>query len=513
MAAMPLLQDLLELSSGEFPDRVAIKDPNHGQLTYMELKSLSGTLCERFREHGLEAGDRVGMCLYKSLGGIVTQFAALKAGAAYVPVDASAPVARNNYIFKDCGVRALVIESQSIDAMLAEWEGDSPIARERLDLLADYGLDLSLLIFAAEGDDTAVPDDLAYILYTSGSTGKPKGVMHSHSSALGFINWCLEEFMLSEEDRFSSHAPFHFDLSIFDIFVSLSVGACLVIIDEATGKQPVVLAEFVQQQEISVFYATPSILRLLVEFGKLGERNYSCLRLVLFAGETYTLNQYLELKQYWSSATYYNLYGPTETNVCTFYQVPGDIASGAYDYFPIGLPSSGDQVRIIEENKNEDVIDGESGELVVTGASVMSGYWNLPERNAEAFVEIEAQRWYRTGDIVVSLADGNINYLSRRDRMIKRRGYRVELGEIESALYRMENCVEAAAVAFTNPQGDVIVKAFLVVREGSKHSIIALKTYCAANLISYMIPDQFAVLTELPKTSTDKVDYQKLKEM
>jgi acyl-coenzyme A synthetase/AMP-(fatty) acid ligase len=143
---------------------------------------------------------------------------------------------------------------------------------------------------------------------------------------------------------------------------------------------------------------------------------------------------------------------------------------------------------------------------------VLQGYWDLPENTAKAFLPGRDVRWYRTGDIVVELPDGNYKFLGRRDRMIKKRGYRIELGEIEAALYRHPAIKEAAVVAFPDEE-NVPVKAFASARNGSKLSIIELKKFCSENLPLYMVPDLFCFLEALPKTSTDKVDYQKLKSM
>ncbi len=505
------LENFLEQAANSNPSGIAVEDPQHGNIDYATLLKLSSHLADRLERRGIETGDRVGLLLSKSLASVTALYSCLQAGAAYVPVDASGPPDRAAFIFRDCHVRALFIETTKVEAFLQAWSENCPILRESLDLFISYKLDITLLIFDPQDCHENSESPLAYILYTSGSTGTPKGVIHTHNSALAFITWCQDEFDLSSSDRFSSHAPFHFDLSIFDIFVAAANAASLVLIDESTGKQPQRLAELIEIQRISIWYSTPSILRMLVEFGDIAERQNSHLRLVLFAGETYPLKQFLQLRSCWTQPRYYNLYGPTETNVCTFYKLPKMLQPGDFEYFPIGVFCSGDQGLIID-TENSEVEEGKEGELLVAGDSVMTGYWNLPERNRDAFVELHGQRWYRTGDIVRRLADGNLHYLSRRDRMIKRRGYRVELGEIESALYRFPGLVEAAAIANTDADGNVKVQAYIVPQAHQKPGVIALKTFCSKELPAYMIPDQFVVLDTLPKTSTDKIDYQRLQE-
>jgi acyl-CoA synthetase (AMP-forming)/AMP-acid ligase II len=213
----------------------------------------------------------------------------------------------------------------------------------------------------------------------------------------------------------------------------------------------------------------------------------------------------------WPHPRYFNLYGPTETNVCTFYEVPPLIPGSQTEPVPIGKACPHCEPLVVSEVGSE-VAAGAEGELCIAGPSVLEGYWNLPENTAKAFLPEGDTRWYRTGDIVVELSDGNYKFLGRRDRMIKKRGYRIELGEIEVALYRHPAVKEAAVLAFPDDDG-VPIKAFTSARDGSKLSIIELKKFCSENLPLYMVPDLFCSLESLPKTSTDKIDYQKLKTM
>jgi acyl-coenzyme A synthetase/AMP-(fatty) acid ligase len=337
--------------------------------------------------------------------------------------------------------------------------------------------------------------------------------MLSHENALSFVDWCSEVFAPSETDRFSSHAPFHFDLSILDIYVAIKHAATLVLIEEEIGKDPVRLASFISDKRISVWYSTPSILSFLAQYGRLDQYGYPDLRLVLFAGEVFPSKHLRMLKNLLPKPRYFNLYGPTETNVCTYFGIPATIPEDQAKPFPIGVACSHyrDMIRVVDE-QGQDVGPGQMGELIATGPGVMRGYWNLPERTANAFlVDSSGQRWYKTGDVVVQDEDGNYLYLSRRDRMVKKRGYRVELGEIEAGLYKHRDVKEAAVIALSSDENGVQIKAFLSFKNGHNPSRIELKRFCAENLPNYMIPDFFSFLESLPKTSTDKIDYQKLK--
>jgi acyl-coenzyme A synthetase/AMP-(fatty) acid ligase len=239
--------------------------------------------------------------------------------------------------------------------------------------------------------------------------------------------------------------------------------------------------------------------------------DYSALRLVLFAGEVFPVKHLRMLTQLLPKPRYFNLYGPTETNVCTFYEIPLPIPDSRTVPFPIGKVCSHLEGVVVDENGRQ-ISQGEAGELCISGAGVMVGYWALAEQTSNAFLSFDSKRWYRTGDIVVEADDGDYTYQGRRDRMVKRRGYRVELGEIEAGMYRHALIKEAAVIATNDEEAGVRIKAFLSCREVKRPSIIELKRFCSENLPLYMIPDEFVWCGTLPKTSTDKIDYQRLKE-
>ncbi|MDX1384804.1 MAG: amino acid adenylation domain-containing protein, partial [Thermoanaerobaculia bacterium] len=510
----------LDGSAARYPEATAVEDPGTGRaISYAQLDRLSGRLRDRLARLGVEPGDRVGFCLDKSIDSIACIFGIMKAGAAYVPTDPGAPLSRNAMIFNDCAVRAIVTSRDRAEPLAAEMAtlGDVPtllITGEgdaaRLPLAVCLDREAEREPAPAVASHRPGPDELAYILYTSGSTGRPKGVMLTHRNAASYVDWCSQTFQPTSEDRFSSHAPLHFDLSILDVYVPLAHGATLVLIPEALGKDPIRLAPLIAERRITCWYSTPSILALLAQYGKLDQLDLSALRIVNFAGEVFPIKHLRALHELLPAPRYFNLYGPTETNVCTYFELPAEIPEDRKEPFPIGVTCSHCECRVVDEH-GRPVEPGAEGELLVRGAPVTSGYWNLPERSAEAFLtDDEGRSWYRTGDLVIEDEAGNYVFQGRRDRMIKKRGYRIELGEIESCLYRHPQIEEAAAVA-TSSEQSVRVTAFLTLAGEERPSIIELKTFCSERLPSYMIPDRFVVQERLPRTSTDKVDYQALK--
>jgi len=511
------LPALLEQSARARGSAVAVGEPGGPSLTYAQLDALSDRVRDRLHAWGVKPGDRVGLRLHKSVDAVAALFGVMKTGAAYVPVDAESPAARGAYILNDCQVAAVITERALEAALVQELaalraappvlsigDGAGALERALTELHASTSAPVSASI-------TGQPGDIAYILYTSGSTGRPKGVVLTHENAASFIDWCSATFEPSENDVFSSHAPFHFDLSILDIYVPIKHGARLVLIGEALGKDPLALAAAIASEQITSWYSTPSILSLLAHRGKLERHDLSKLRFVFFAGEVFPIPQFRALHALLPQPRYFNLYGPTETNVCTYYEVPVDGSWESMSTFPIGWICPPNRGLVVDAD-DKPVKDGESGELLVSGPNVMRGYWNLPEQNASAFlIDADGLSWYRTGDIVSEDASGQYRYLSRRDRMVKRRGYRVELGEIEAGLARHPSVREAAVVAVPDDAAGLRIVAFIGYHEETKLSIIELKGFSARNLPPYMVPDVFKLVTALPRTSTDKIDLQALK--
>jgi amino acid adenylation domain-containing protein len=513
---MSNLAGYLEESARRHPARVAVVDPDGSHLTYQELNERADRVAGFLASRGVVAGDRVGLVLPKCAAGVTALFGILKVRAAYVPVDYAAPADRNRTILTDCSVKAVFLERGRADLLEAVPAPSRPIVTVVVGTGSEalptegYVEWAQVLQHPPLEDRTRerLPQDLAYILYTSGSTGIPKGVMLTHENATSFVDWCTSVFSPSEQDRFSSHAPFHFDLSVLDLYLSLKHGASLFLISEELGKNPKELAVFIREKRLTVWYSTPSILSLLAQFGGIDQPGYDALRLVLFAGEVFPVKHLRHVTRCWPHADYYNLYGPTETNVCTFARIPLPVPDERTQPYPIGPACSHCTPLVVDDGVP--VSRGTEGLLYISGPSVFQGYWNRPKENAAAFIERDGLRWYDTGDVVrEDVADGFI-YLGRRDRMVKRRGYRIELGEIERGLYQHPQVRESAVVAIPDPGAGVRIVAFVTPQPGPPPTIIELKTFCGHRLPSYMSPDAFIVGEALPRTSTDKIDYQRL---
>ena len=505
---MPKLSGLLRQTSEKFPERTAFIEPEQGRITYGALQQLASRLSQLLSDNGVEAGDRVGVCLPKSILSVGAIFGILEAEAAYVPVDVEAPENRNGYILENCQAKALLVSSDQLETYASHFEGKCSVREIP-------GLPLALLILDFQGASPLdIPSGLAYILYTSGSTGLPKGVLITHRNAFCFVQWAGQAFGISEKDVFSSIAPFHFDLSVFDLFTAVLHGASVVLIGSQMAKNPMQLAALIDEHHISVWYATPTTLKMMLRFGRMERYQHDSLRIVLFAGEVFPITPLREIKSRWHTAAFYNLYGPTETNVCTFHPIPELIPEEQSAPYPIGIACPYARCRILVDEQSHLLKPGLEGELLVAGESVMAGYLNLPERNERAFWTEQGEQWYRTGDIVRVDNQLEMEYVSRKDRMVKRYGYRIELGEIEAALHHHPDIAEAGVVS-VQPEGqDVQIIAFYSTKAPETAlPVLALKEFLVQNLPAYMVPDKLVHLVETPKTTTHKVNYPALMQL
>lgn len=517
-----LLHHLLSASARAHPDAPAVVDRSR-TLTYAELDRRSNQLAHLLRELGIRRGDRVGLYLEKSAESVIGIYGIMKAGAAYVPLDPRSPVARVSYIAGNCAVRALVTAPEKATAWDQLLHGESSIeglvmpghavaaveGSPRVTLVGEEELD---------GQDTGpvgvevVDEDVAYILYTSGSTGDPKGVMLSHRNAMTFVEWAADLVGVRPQDRLSSHAPLHFDLSTFDLFAAALGGASVHLVPAETSVFPVEVARFIEEHAITVWYSVPSILSMLTLRGGLQEGSLPTLRTVLFAGEVFPTKYLRQLMGLLPHAEFYNLYGPTETNVCTYYRVP-PLAEDHTRTIPIGRACENMEVFAVTDDGRV-AATGEVGELYVRGGGVMQGYWGDPERTARVLVpnpfggEVR-DPVYRTGDLVRREEDGDYRFLGRRDSQIKSRGYRIELGEIEAALDGHPSIVECAVLAIPDELITNRIEAHVVVRDDVKTAQLA--AFCSERLPSYMIPQKFHFFENLPKTTTGKIDRQALR--
>lgn len=480
----------------------------------------SNCLANALISAGVKRNDRVGIFMDKQVETPVALYGIMKAGAAYVPLDPSAPLDRLVFVLENCGIRHLVTENSKLRKVTA-------IASKTSSLQCLFGIhgETDLPLRCVSWDQiknsaaTNLPgvkiigQDLAYIIYTSGSTGIPKGIMHTHTSGLAFAQWAAREYGLNAKDRLSNHAPLHFDLSIFDYFASAVVGACVVIIPDEYTKLPPSYSKLIAEQKISVLFTVPFALIQLLLHGVIEDRDLSRLRWIIFGGEPLPVKYLRALMAKLPEVKFDNMYGPAEVNGVTHYTVESLIDN--VDSIPIGRISSIADALVVDIDDSP-VEAGDVGELLIRSPTMMQGYWARPDLNEKSLYRCDVfdgyeAVFYRTGDLVSQKEDGIFIFLGRKDRQIKVRGYRVELDEIEAILVSHDQVEEAAVFAIPAEQGSQQIQATITSKSDETVDPVELQAYLKARLPWYAVPAELDIREQFPRTTTGKIDRRGLR--
>jgi amino acid adenylation domain-containing protein len=497
-AAHPLW-DSIQHSIDSYGSRVAASNGLSDAISYTELGERTAALADALRKNNIKPGDRVAVCLPKNVDMLIAMLGILRLGAAYVPVNPVDPPARNVAIIKACGACAVLTSATLAQSVFSGTQHLEP-ART---------IDAYILLSTGHTPPDNSPSGLAYLLHTSGSSGQPKGVMVTQAAVVSFIDWCKDTFSPGEEDRVSAFAPFHFAMSVFDIYLALGSGCQLVLITDDVIRHPPSLARLIADAKISIWYSTPSAVRLVLDHG-LEKHDYPALRLALFAGEAFPPGDLRRLRAIWAEPGMYNLYGSTETNVIAWQEIPKTIPEDRITPYPLGRACSHVRLKVVTR-EGLDAAVGEQGEIHVSGPPLMEGYAGSPGNEHKSFTrDADGTTWHRTGDIAEVQADGSLFYVGREGRIVKRRGYRIALGEIENVLFAHPAIKEAAVVSAADERTGVRVAAFYMTADGQPLSLIKLKQYCAEFIPATHIPDRFVMLDKLPKTATGKTNYREL---
>jgi amino acid adenylation domain-containing protein len=496
------------------PDHAAFSC-NGTELSYAELDKASNRLAHALLDNGLEQGGRVGIYMHKSLELGVAIYGALKAGGIFVPLDPFMPTERLQFILDDCDIQH-VISANAMAPNLAKLTGAfggwiygvdarlelRTLGWEHIDALSDEKPDVWI-----------VDQDLAYIMYTSGSTGQPKGMMHIHHGSISYARGGAQHVGLTAGDRVASHAPLHFDLSIFDFFSTSQSGATVVLVPEPVTKFAASWTEYIEKERISVVFTVPFTLIDMLQRGAMDKRDLSSLRWVLFGGEPFPPKHLRTLMEMLPDVRFTNVYGPAEAPSCTCYDLP-PFPEPFDEPVPIGTVSVNSADLIIDEDDRECDV-GEEGELCIRSSTLTKGYWNRPDLNERVYLYRESfgpfpDVYFRTGDLVVRHEDGLLRFLGRKDRMVKTRGHRVELDEVEAALATHSNVLEAAAFVVPDDLGSKAILAAVKLRDTSSAEISGLLQHARAKLPGYAVPQELFAVAEFPRTSSGKIDRKEI---
>jgi amino acid adenylation domain-containing protein len=501
------LTALFEAAARRCPQAVALESAHPAadalgisRLTYQELARGSDRLAGHLCAHGVSAGDAVGLYIERSVGAVVALLAIVKAGAAYVPLDPADPVGRTSGVLRDAGIRT-VITQRSLAQRL---QGAGVRALEFEHLWAQPARTQSRPPTAPSADA------LAYVMYTSGTTGVPKGVCITHRNVARLV--CNTDYVeLSADETLLQFAPLAFDASTLEIWGALLNGARLVV---HAGHVPTAsdLAQVLRQHRITTLWLTAGFFHQMVESEL---QALAAVRQVLAGGDVLSVPHVQKLLDAKADGVVVNGYGPTEntTFTCCHRMRPGQRLG---DAVPIGRPIANTRVYLLDDH-GQPVPPRVIGELFAGGDGVARGYLGAEAASAARFLPDPfdgrpGARMYRTGDLARWRHDGTIEFLGRRDRQVKVRGFRVELEEVEDALRHGPGVGDAAVVARRDASGSHVLNGYVVPREGGRIDLAALKQALAERCPPYMVPSTLTSLQSLPLTSNGKLDRAALPE-
>ncbi|MEH2284139.1 MAG: amino acid adenylation domain-containing protein [Nostoc sp.] len=503
------IHQLFEEQVERTPDAVAVVFENQ-QLTYHELNCRANQLAHYLQSLGVGADVLVGICVERSLEMLVGLLGILKAGGAYVPLDPEYPQDRLSFILEDAQVSVLLTQQHLVEK-LPECQAQ----------LVSLDTNWQFIFQLPQGNPitNVQASNLAYVIYTSGSTGQPKGVQISHTAVSNFLSAMQQRPGITKQDTLLAITTISFDIAALEIFLPISVGACLVIARRDVTLDGRELFDLLVKSKATIMQATPATWRLLLD----SNYQFSDLK-ILCGGEALPWD--LVSKLLARSASLWNLYGPTEatiwSSVCQL--------ESSESLISIGRPIDNTQIYILDQNL-QPVPVGVAGELHIGGVGLARGYLNRPELTQEKFIpnpfkrgrgqgagsrgETEDQssnseRLYKTGDLARYLPDGNIEYLGRIDNQVKIRGFRIELGEIEVALSQHPHVQASYVIAREDNRGDKRLVAYIVPQPQVTLTISELRSNLKEKLPDYMVPSAIVILESLPLTPNGKIDRRAL---
>jgi len=491
------IHELFEARVEQAPDAIAVTFENR-QLTYLELNRSSNQLAHRLRELGVRPNVLVEIYADRSLEMVVGLLAILKAGGAYVPLDPNYPAERVAFMLDDAGAPVILAQKNLIEAL--------PTAKT-VTIVSLNGAIQTTAAAANTGNlpRTATDANLAYVIYTSGSTGRPKGAMIPHRAIVNQMQWMQSRFPMDERDCVLQKTEFSFDVSVWEFFAPLIIGARLVVARPDGHRDPAYLVDSIIRHQVTVLQLVPSLLHMLLDTAEF--KDCRSLRHVFCGGEA--MAEDIPRRFFGTlTAELHNMYGPTEAAIDSLcYSVPRD------DFrknVPIGRPVANTQAYVLDHHRQPQPI-GVPGELYLGGIQVGQGYHNQPALTAESFIpdifgNAKGARLYRTGDRARFLADGNIEFLGRIDHQVKIRGFRVELAEIEMALKQHPAVRESVVVIREDVPGDKRLVAYVTPTRSASALAGDLSPFLKQRLPAYMVPSAFVLLDAFPLTPNGKLD-------
>ena len=506
------LHHLIEQQVERSPDALAVTFAE-ASLTYRELNEQANQLAHYLLDNYLpdKPEDRsdvmIGLCMERSLEMSVALLAVLKAGCAYVPFDPSFPQERLGFMLEDTQVPLMLTQSHLSAALPAGLSTPS------------ICLDTESVQWSTQADTNPVisidTEQLFNVIFTSGSTGKPKGVMVPHRGIINRLQWMQKTYPLDASDHVLQKTPYSFDVSVWELFWPLMVGAQLIYAKPEGHKDPDYLRDIICEQNISTLHFVPSMLGVFLQSTDI--EKCSSIRRVFCSGEALQPEHVRRFFDRIGHSELHNLYGPTEASVDVSYFACQ--ANTDYRSVPIGKPVANTQLHILNDNL-QPVPAGIVGELYIGGVQLARGYLKREELSRETFIDNPfyeqghpSKRLYKTGDLARYLDDGNIEYIGRVDFQVKVRGLRIELGEIENVLHQHAQVKETLVITKDLGADNVVIVAYLVAENpDNPPSDDELRKHLAEQLPEYMLPNFFVTLDAMPLSPNGKTDRKALPE-
>lgn len=498
--AMITVLDYLESNERKFPAHTICED-EVGKLPLSDFvnkaKSIGTYLCQYQMER-----QPIAVFMDNTAASWVAMMGVVYSGNFYVLIDAMMPIERIKGIIQTLDLKVLIVDEK---------------CSKQAQRLEDVEVLLYDTLVHTQQNDAVlqavrkklIDTDPVYALFTSGSTGVPKGTVVNHASVIKYTQWYIETFHINENTIFGSQTPFYFSMSVATLFSGIMAAACLVLIPKQMFSFPVKLIEFMNEKKINTIYWVPSAMKIIANYKVLDNRQLPYLKTVLFCGEVMPTKQLNYWRAHMPEDTLFaNLYGPTETtDVATYYVVDRPFRDD--ESLPIGNACANCAVMIVKEDGTL-AQDGEEGELLIRGSFLASGYYNNPQKTSEVFCQnplntAYPELVYRTGDIVKYNEYGEILYLTRKDFQIKHQGYRIEPGEIETAISAVAGVFECASIY---DEKDSLIVLYCT---GTDLSAKKLIEGVRDRLPKYMIPNKFIILDEMPHNANGKIDKKELK--
>ena len=502
-----LLHAFLETTAHLMPDKIALVSDNH-RYTYRELDKLSSNLATNFQQHGIQRGDRVAIFADNGVEVVVGIFAALKAGAVFMPINSLTKPDKLAYLLNDSRAAALV----TTQLLRGIWE-------PAVEHAPSVGMCIVANLPALDSDQRLVSyehgtahisqnqqpaflidQDLASIIYTSGSTGEPKGVMLTHLNMVSAARSVNGYLGMTSDDTIMCALPLAFDYGLYQILMGFMVGATVVL--DRSFSFPVKILETMVREEVTVFPGVPTMFSLIMGLKNLSQFDLRHLRMITNTAAALSERHIRELRALFPQATLFSMYGLTECKRVTF--LPPDQLDIRPTSVGRGMPN--EEVWLVDE-QGKRLPNGSTGELVIRGSNVMRGYWEKPEHTARRLKPgpHPGEMVLYSGDIFRTDEKGYLYFVARKDDIIKSRGEKVSPKEVENVLYGLDGVQDAAVVGVPDDVLGQAIKAFVVLRPG--HTLVEkdLIRHCQGRLESFMVPKHIAIVPELPKTDTGKI--------